>query len=404
LNSLAILYKKKKDYPAAIRAFEKSIDLSRKMGNLFNEATALNGAAEVYALIQDYAKAAQYASQGLGVARQVNALKWEADSWSDLSDIYAHQHQYAKALDAYRSFTVLHDSLMNDEKKQEFTRKDLQYEFDKKSALVKAGNDKQQALDAAEIGRQRVVRNVVICGAALVLLASVMSLIFYKRRRDAEVLKTEAEFRARVSNTEMKALRSQMNPHFIFNSLNSISDYISRSDIPKANEYLVKFAGIMRMILEYSEQKEISLADDLKALELYVQLEVLRLRNKFSYEISIGEGIDTENTMVPPLMLQPFVENSIWHGLARKEGEGKLSIHVYRQDEMIKYAVEDNGIGRVGSAAVSAGVGKKSMGIKITGERIALINQTRNAGASMCLSDLEQGTRVEVSLPLALNF
>jgi tetratricopeptide (TPR) repeat protein len=421
LNSLAILYKKKKDYPAAIGAFQKSIDLSRKMGNLFNEATALNGAAEVYVLMQDYAKAAQYANQGLVVARQVNALKWEADSWSDLSDIYAHQHQYAKALDAYRNFTVLHDSLMNDEKKQEFTRKDLQYEFDKKSALVKAGNDKQQALDAVEIGRQRVVRNAVIGGAALLLLASVMSLVFYKRRRDAEVLKKEAEFRASVSDTEMKALRSQMNPHFIFNSLNSISDYISRNDIPKANEYLVKFAGIMRMILEYSEQKEISLADDLKALELYIQLEALRLRNKFSYEICVGEGIDSENTLVPPMMLQPFVENSIWHGLARKEGEGKLSIHVYRQDEMIKYAVEDNGIGRagaggvegqVGSAGVAAGAGRKSMGIKITGERIALINQIRNSGggigantgASMRLSDLEPGTRVEVWLPLGLNF
>jgi len=428
LNSLAILYKKKKDYPAAIGAFQKSIDLSRKMGNLFNEATALNGAAEVYTLVQDYGKAAQYANQGLAVARQINAVKWEADSWSDLSDIYAHQHQYAKALDAYRNFTVLHDSLMNDEKKQEFTRKDLQYEFDKKSALSKAGNDEQQALGVAEIARQRVIRNAVIGGAVLLLLASIMSLLFYKRRRDAEVLRKEAEFRARVSDTEMKALRSQMNPHFIFNSLNSISDYISRSDIPKANEYLVKFAGIMRMILEYSEQKEISLADDLKALELYIQLEALRLRNKFSYEIRIGEGIDSENTLVPPLLLQPFVENSIWHGLARKEGEGKLSIHVCLQDEMIKYAVEDNGIGRersaggaaaaaVGAGGVAAaGAGKKSMGMKITGERIALINQSRNAGgnagggagenagASMRLSDLEEGTRVEVWLPLALNF
>jgi tetratricopeptide (TPR) repeat protein len=411
LNSLAILYKKKNDYPAAIGTFQKSIDLSRKMGNLFNEATALNGAAEVYVLLKDYPKAARYANEGLAVARQVNALKWEADSWSDLSDIYTHQHEYAKALDAYRNFTLLHDSLMNDEKQQEFTRKDLQYEFDKKSALVKAGNDKQQALDAAEIARQRVVRNAVIGGALLLLSASVISLVLYKRRRDAEVLKKEAVFRARVSDTEMKALRSQMNPHFIFNSLNSISDYISRNDTPKANEYLAKFAGIMRMILEYSEQKEISLADDLKALELYIQLEALRLRNKFSYEISVDEGIDRENTRVPPLMLQPFVENSIWHGLARKEGEGKLSIRIYLEGEMVKCSVEDNGIGRARSAgaegaarAAGGGSGGKSMGIKITGERIALINQVRKAGASMRLSDLEQGTRVEVWLPLVLDF
>jgi hypothetical protein len=413
LNSLAILYKRKKDYPESIGAFQKSIALSRAMGNLFNEATALNGIAQVYILLQDYTKAENYADDGLAVSKQINALKWEDDSWSTLSDIYSHQHNYAKALDAYKNFTSLHDSLSNDEKKQNFTRKDLQYEYDKKEALLKAANDQRQALAAAEIGRQRVIRNSVIGGSAMLLLASITSLLFYKRRRDAEELKKEAEFKARVSDTEMKALRSQINPHFIFNSLNSINDYISRNDSRKASEYLVKFAGIMRMILEYSEKKEISLADDLKALELYIQLEALRLKGKFSYEIRLDEDIDIENTQVPPLMLQPFVENSIWHGLARKEGEGKISIRISRQNEMIKYAIEDNGIGRVKAALVAgtnpggsterSGAARQSMGMKITGERIAIINQVRNAGASIHLSDLEQGTRVEVLLPLELN-
>jgi tetratricopeptide (TPR) repeat protein len=166
LNSLAIIYKRKKEYPAAIGAFQKSIALSHSTGNLFNEATALNGISEVYILLGDYPKAEQYAKQGLAAAKQVHALKWEGDAWADLSSIYADRLDYARALAAYKNYTLVHDSLMNDEKKQEFTRKDMQYEFDKKEALVRADNDKKQVLAVAEIGRQRVVRNAVIGGAA----------------------------------------------------------------------------------------------------------------------------------------------------------------------------------------------------------------------------------------------
>ena len=114
-----------------------------------------------------------------------------------------------------------------------------------------------------------------------------------------------------------------MNPHFIFNSLNSVNDYIDKNDTGTASGYITKFAKLMRMILENSEQKEVTLEDDLKALELYMQLEALRLKNKFTYEIKVDENIDCENTLVPPLILQPFVENSIWHGIAKRTALGK---------------------------------------------------------------------------------
>jgi tetratricopeptide (TPR) repeat protein len=398
LNSLAILYKRKKDYPAATAAFQKSIALSRETGNLFNVATALNGLSEVYMAQGDHVHAARTAQDALAVSQQVHALKWESDAWFNLSRIYTDRHNYPQALDAYQHYVAVHDSLMNDEKKQEFTRKDLQYEFEKKETLLKADNEKKQALAAAEISRQRVVRNAVAGGAAVLIAATLLSLLFYTRRRDAQ-------FRARVSDTEMKALRAQMNPHFIFNSLNSISDYISRNETQTATDYLVKFAGIMRTILEQSEQKEIRLSEDLKALEQYMQLEGLRLRNTFSYQIRVDPDIDPENTLVPPMILQPFVENSIWHGLARKKGEGKILIHISKEGDMIKYAVEDDGIGRLAAGQAEQGAEmKKSLGMKITGERIAILNQTRKTNASIRLSDLEQGTRVEVLLPLELVF
>src|SRR5690606_13954290 len=114
--------------------------------------------------------------------------------------------------------------------------------------------------------------------------------------------------------------------------------------------YLTKFAKLMRLILENSEHKEVPLADDLQALELYMQLEALRLNNKFEYTIEVDENLDTENTLVPPLLLQPFVENSIWHGIARKEGSGRITVSVKRENDMLKCTVEDDGVGRFSKA------------------------------------------------------
>jgi len=136
-------------------------------------------------------------------------------------------------------------------------------------------------------------------------------------------------------------------------------------------------------------------------LALYIELEAKRLDNKFTYEITVGNDIDKENTLVPPLLLQPFVENSIWHGFALKEGKGKLLISIKKENEMLNCVIEDDGIGRTRSAELSKTRNKnKSLGMKITTERIAILNATKKANAGVTLYDLEQGLRAEVRLPL----
>ncbi len=157
----------------------------------------------------------------------------------------------------------------------------------------------------------------------------------------------------------------------------------------------------MRMVLENSEQKEIPLAEDLKALELYMQLENLRLKNKFSYEINIDDSIDKENTLVPPLILQPFVENSIWHGIAKKEGKGNLLITIRKEGDMLSCIVEDNGNGIINQSASNE---KKSLGMRITKSRIDIINKLKNANASMYVYNKEHGVKAEVKLPMELSF
>jgi tetratricopeptide (TPR) repeat protein len=341
--------------------------------------------------------------QGIALAGEIRNLETESNGWEVLSDIYAQQGNRAKALSAYKTHISLRDSIFNGEKRAESTRISMQYAFDKKQAANQAKMDQQHALALAAIKRQRLIRNVVSSGALFVLTAIGLIFFFYKKKRDAESRRSEAELRVQVADMEMKALRAQMNPHFIFNSLNSIRDYISRHDTKTADEYLVKFARMMRLVLENSEHQQVKLAKDLQVLELYIQLEALRMVHKFTYKIEIDDTLDPDQVMVPPLILQPFVENSIWHGIALKKGKGEIRIEIKKEEDMIHCTVEDNGIGRTRDTVMGATPRKGSMGFKITQSRIDIINRLKKSQAEISLHDLTEGMRVDVRLPLAIN-
>src|SRR6476619_5515336 len=162
---------------------------------------------------------------------------------------------------------------------------------------------------------------------------------------------------------EMQALRAQMNPHFIFNSLNSINRFILQNNKAEATEYLTKFSKLIRMILNCSANATVSLAEDLEALQLYLELECLRFDNEFIYKITCDPELDTDFIRVPPMLLQPFVENAIWHGLMNKEGEGHLWININQEDSALICTITDDGIGRKKAAELTgkSGIKHKSM-------------------------------------------
>jgi LytS/YehU family sensor histidine kinase len=208
----------------------------------------------------------------------------------------------------------------------------------------------------------------------------------------------------------MKALRAQMNPHFIFNSLNSVYRYLQLNDRKSAEDYLMNFSQLTRMVLENSMQHSVSLEDELKALELYLILESERLNHRFSFSIDIAEEIDAENTMIPPLLLQPFVENSIWHGMSDEAKKGKIDISVNQSGGQLVCVIQDNGSGRkrVNGQTAVLKKGRKSVGMSLTQQRIDIINKTRSGKASVFVEDLvdsndrPSGLRVELTLPLEL--
>jgi tetratricopeptide (TPR) repeat protein len=402
LNNLGIAYNKEGKTDSALALYRQSIDAADASGNNDAKASALEEIGKVCLARGDLANTERYARQSLAIARQLQSAEWQSSAWQSLYQVYQQRHQYDRALDAYKQYIVFRDSVSNGEKQSAMAKKELQFDFERKEAATKADNDKQAAIAQAEINRQSVIRKALVAGVAILLLAGLSSFILYKRRRDAEAQRKEADLKAKVSATEMKVLRLQMNPHFIFNSLNSVSDYISRNETTTANYFLSKFAKMMRQVLEHSEKSEITLAEDLQVVETYIQLELLRLRNDLHYEIIIDKDIDPHATMVPPLIVQPFVENSIWHGLSGKAHSGKISIRITQEEGMIYYIVEDNGIGRR-EAGKYTPAGKRSMGLRITRDRIDIINQTKGTKAGVEIFDLSEGTRVELKLPLELN-
>jgi tetratricopeptide (TPR) repeat protein len=399
-NDMGVLLKREGHLDSAMKLLQTARQIAKQNKNNYMEGEILQNMSEIFLLKGNAVKAINKADSALQYTKASGAIILQKEGWETLSNAYEKQNNLKAALHAYKQFMVLKDSAENDDKKKEIMRKEMQYNFEIKEDSLKADEEKKSILAAAEIKRQSTIKKSIVWGTSILLVAAIISFVFYKKRRDAQ-------FESEITDTEMKALRAQMNPHFIFNSLNSIGDYISKNNLQAADNYLTKFAKLMRSILENSEQKEVPLSEDLKALELYMQLESLRLNNKFAYEIKVDPDIDKENTLIPPLILQPFVENSIWHGIAKKEGNGKILVHIEKQGDMINCIVEDDGVGRMKTTAIDNEEKesfKKSLGMKITKSRIDIINKIKKSNASVELSDLSEGLRAEVKLPLQLSF
>lgn len=237
----------------------------------------------------------------------------------------------------------------------------------------------------------------------LSILTTIASLCAVKMLRsitEAEKQQAQEELQymqQRAVETEMLALRAQMNPHFMFNSLNSINNFILKNDTDKASEYLTRFSQLMRMILDNSRQEWVLLENELKALQLYIELESVRLKNVFAYQLIVDDKINIASLQVPPMIIQPYIENAIWHGLLhRQEPGGLLEVTVSNSGNMLQIKIEDNGIGRKESAQMKSKYQshKKSHGMQITAERIDIINKIYPVQVKAEISDITKGNCV----------
>jgi two-component system, LytTR family, sensor kinase len=324
-----------------------------------------------------------------------------------LSTAYSKNSQYDKALDIYKKYVETVDAIYTQKESENIASLQLATTLNKKiQRLDLIENElnisnktvellKQEQLVSQKSQRARNIFNISIFTVFLVLTIALFL-----------VYRSSLQKRKANQLLALKSLRSQMNPHFIYNSLNSVNNFISKSDEKAANKYLSEFSLLMRAVMENSKHDFVSLANEIQIIERYLLLEHSRFGDKFDYKIEISQDTDTENIMIPPMLIQPFVENAIWHGLRYLELKGLLSIKIKTDNNRLHIGIEDNGIGRKHSEALKTKNQKEhhSTGLKNIHTRIGIINDLYKTRLEVIVDDQDKqnhtGTNVSIVVPL----
>ena len=278
--------------------------------------------------------------------------------------------------------------------KSAITHRSLHYQL---TEVERLSQEKQQLLATQNVMLERQ------------LVQQTNEVMLERQLEEQRVSQLRSDFDRRVADTEMTALRAQMNPHFIFNCLNSIKLYTLDNEADRASDYLTKFSRLIRLVLENSRSELVSLQNELEALQLYSDLEAMRFKHKLQFRIQVAPEIDQRYVCIPPLLLQPYVENAIWHGLMHKPDGGTVSVEVSQpQDNLLHIEITDDGVGRERAAELkskSAGT-HKSFGMQVTADRLRMINQLYNTHTQAQVVDLIDsfgeacGTRVVLDIPI----
>ena len=406
----------RRDYATALPYFAKSLDYQRRLNDGNQLMRCLGDLSRSYAGLRQNAVAFRYAREDLLLARAVHARQNIRDACQLLSILYDREGRTDSAYFYFRQYMLLKDSVLNDQLKGKFAS----YGFEQQIKLL---NEEKQ-LEESCIREEMLTKRLLIAGIAVLLLLGVIYFWIvrlkrrneeYRRKRaenELEIQRLEGErakaaLLQRTKELEVQALRSQMNPHFVFNCLNAINRFILSHEAEAASDYLTKFSRLMRMIMNHSRHSTVTLAEETEMLRLYLDMERLRFKDAFDYSIDAGADVDAGDLLIPPLLLQPFVENAVWHGLMHKEERGCLSITMEVHDQVLTCIIRDNGIGRRKAALLkSKSVEKhKSMGLQITAERMALLTGTDAKKPFFTIEDLydEEGNAAGTQVTLTIR-
>jgi len=382
-----------KQYDDEINLRKQSIEYNLESKNLAEVSKdkvviskSLDAKGETLAAIKEAEEAAH-------IADTINNPKEQANAFRALASLYEKSGQENKALRAYKKYSEAMDKNEKENEnrlseKSELIRK--QKDIEEYSKDISIGQ-REETIERATVFRQQLI----IYGLLIIIfIIGITSFFIYK---NAQASKLANRLLA------LKSLRGQMNPHFIFNALNSVNQFISQQDERTANRFLSEFALLMRLVLENSQEDFIPLQKEQEILSLYLKLEHYRFRDKFDYEIKIDDSINNETIEVPPMLIQPYIENAVWHGLRYKDEKGKLLLHFYKQNGDLIAEITDNGIGRKRSAELKTENQKKhnSMGIKNIEERLSILNKVYKLNYRVKIDDEENhGTRVSIYLPI----
>ena len=409
LARLGKAYSAEGNYSAAINAFDTSLSLQSRMKDRLGVAANYNNLGNAYLRLKKYKRAENYLLEGVKIADSLKAYEFIKDGNEYLGALFKQTGQWQKALEATEKMNKAKDTLYGVENSKQIGRLEAKYEYDRDSAIQQANYANQLAIKQSEAEKKAAESKTqkIITGLLAVVVLILIVLIF-QRMKGAEKEKLIAQ--KQRSWLELKALRTQMNPHFLYNTINSIQSLILENDKKSSSIYLSKFAILIRGVLENSRKDNITLGEEIDGLTNYIDFEAMRFPDKFMYSIEVDERLDKSKNLLPPLLIQPHVENALWHGLMHKDnGAGQLTVKFEKKDNHIMCIIEDNGIGRKAAAEIMKKSTHKSVGLSIVNERMESMNQLYHWDMKVEMIDkinkdgTPGGTRVEMLFPFIPN-
>lgn len=415
-NKVADFYNQKQDFTKEIELRQEALDEIESFDDEDNLGDDLSSGslspqrqnykiANAYVAQDKYEEAIPFLERSISEADAREDLVVQKDATRKLSEIYRDIGDYDKASAGYQRYVEVVDELYI-KKEQELSQakqfsKEIALKQNRISSLEseRAINESRYKLASENqelIQKNNQVQKWII--GTLIVIALLLLYTAYNQRRNVN--------RQKYANNQLalKSLRTQMNPHFIFNALNSVNSFIASNDERAANKYLSEFSQLMRSVLENSEEDFIPLSKEIELLQLYVKLEHFRFNDKFDYSVIVDERINIDDFVIPPMLLQPYVENAVWHGLRYKEEKGKLEIDIKQIDtETVAISITDDGIGRKKSKELKTDNQKKqnSKGMGNIQRRISILNEMYQDKVDVTVENVfenEEGTRVRLIL------
>ncbi|HXB44640.1 MAG TPA: histidine kinase [Puia sp.] len=339
----------------------------------------------------------------LSIAKRTAYLDGISNAAQQLSSVYDKKRDKDSSLYFYRIYRNAADSLFSENNRRNVIIKEAEWMIRRKE--VENNDLKELArLQSEEIN----IKNRLLITTIVSFLLLIIIIFFVNRSIQFKKKREEAAFKQKVAETQMQALKAQMNPHFIFNSFNSIENFLVKNGQQTASDYFTKLAALINMILDSSNKESVPISKDKIALELYIQLQQIRYNNKFSYKTSFERKLLSADYQVPPLLIQPYIENAIMHGIVPGDKKDmELSVKARLEKNYIIYTIKDNGIGRQKSVILSQQQNESQNvggGMNLTEERINILNKQQHAHGEVTIADLYDeygkpcGTKVEVKI------
>ena len=420
LNQIGIVYLENQKYDSALLYFNQLLDIKDPAYYLY-KALAFQNIGEIHYENGEVSKTIDLLRQTINILEKIENVEYNLFlSYRNLGRYLFETNQIEEAIEIlskaesiisfaetdpssfeiYKSFSRLYHSIGNEELGNTYQKiydKEMEtYHGIQKENLVLIANRYFEKVEKEE--KEERIAAIIFYGKIIVgsLFGGFLLILGYNRFNHQ---RSKEEFKREKRVSDLKALKAQINPHFLFNSLNSIQSFILEGEESLADDYLVKYGKLMRMILNHSNELTISIQEEIAALRLYAELEQLRLGKELNFEVKVADEIDMDSTKIPSMVIQPLIENSIWHGIQPKEGAGELSLDITKEDHWIQVVVADDG---VGFDAEKEGENKPH-GLKLAQERIDILNEVNGVESSFHVESSPAGTRIAFSYPADLG-